>query len=136
MIYVDTSVILAQLFAEDRFPPADLWRETLVSSRLAVYEVWTRVHARGLAGSHGEQVRVVLGRLAFIELTPTVLSRALEPFPMTVRTLDALHLASIEFLREHGQAVELATYDRRLSDAARRMKIPLYPLPVPPSRST
>ena len=29
MIYVDTSVVLAHLLAEDRRPPDALWRETL-----------------------------------------------------------------------------------------------------------
>ena len=38
MIYVDTSVALAHLFAEDRRPPASFWTETLVSSRLLEYE--------------------------------------------------------------------------------------------------
>jgi hypothetical protein len=42
-----------------------------------------------------------------------------------VRTLDALHLASIEFLRGQGQKVRLASYDERLTAAARRMGIPL-----------
>jgi hypothetical protein len=37
--------------------------------------------------------------VVLIELAPAVLSRPLEPFPLPVRTLDALHLASIEFLR-------------------------------------
>ena len=47
-------------------------------------------------------------------MVPNVLARALEPFPAPVRTLDALHLASIEFLRGRGQKVELASYDDRL----------------------
>jgi len=55
--YVDTSVVLAQLFAEDRIPPTTLWEQPLIASRLTEYEVWTRVHARKLAESHGEQVR-------------------------------------------------------------------------------
>jgi hypothetical protein len=42
-----------------------------------------------------------------------------------VRTLDALHLASLEFLRENGHSVELLAYDERLVAAARRMKIPI-----------
>lgn len=46
LIYVDTSVALAHLFAEDRRPPASFWTETLVSSRLLDYEIWTRLHAR------------------------------------------------------------------------------------------
>jgi len=55
--YVDTSVVLAQLFAEDRIPSTTLWEQPLIASRLTEYEVWTRVHARKLAESHGEQVR-------------------------------------------------------------------------------
>jgi hypothetical protein len=125
VIYLDTSVALAHLLAEDRYPPASLWEEPLVSSRLLEYEVWTRIHAQGLAGSHGEGVRLLLGRLAFLELAPPVLARALEPFPTSVRTLDALHLASIDFLRGKGQTVELASYDDRLLAAALAMKIPL-----------
>ena len=122
MIYLDTSVALAQLLAEDRRPPAALWSETLVSSRLLEYELWTRVYARGLARSHDERVRGILGRLAFLELSRPVLTRALEPFPKPVRTLDALHLASMDFLRRHGQEVRLASYDERLVAAARQLK--------------
>jgi len=129
VIYVDSSVILAQLLAEDRFPDASFWsRGPLVSSRLVEYEVWNRVHSRGLADSHGDDVRSLLGRLALLELAPPVLARALEPFPTPIRTLDALHLASIEFLRGMGQRPSLATYDRRLADAAIALEIPLTPL--------
>lgn len=128
MIYLDTSVALAQLLAEDRRPPEALWREPLVSSRLLEYEAWNRVHARGLAGSHGEPLRLLLGRVAFLELAPPVLVRALEPFPAPVRTLDALHLASLEFLRAQGQKPKLASYDDRMLAAARAMRIPLAPV--------
>lgn len=128
MIYLDTSVALAQLLAEDRRPPEALWREPLVSSRLLEYEAWNRVQARGLAGSHGEPLRLLLGRVAFLELAPPVLARALEPFPAPVRTLDALHLASLEFLRAQGQKPRLASYDDRMLAAARAMRIPLAPV--------
>ena len=122
MIYLDTSVALAQLFAEDRRPPLSLWSETLVSSRLLEYEVWTRVNARGLAKAHDEPVRGLLGRIAFVELARPVLDRALEPYPTPVRTLDALHLASMEFLRRQGQQVTLASYDEPFVAAAKRLK--------------
>lgn len=128
MIYVETSVALAQLLAEDRCPPESLWTATLVSSRLTEYEVWTRVHARSLGTSHGESVRLLLGRLSWLELMPVVLARALEPWPVAVRTLDALHLASMEFLRARGQDITLASYNDRLISAARRLSIPLFPL--------
>ncbi len=126
MIYLDSSVALAALLAEDRVPPERLWEGSVVSSRLLEYEVWARVHARSLARSHEESVRALLARVAFVELAPSVLERALEPFPTPVRTLDALHLASLEFLRKAGQKVELATFDERQTTAARRMGIPLF----------
>jgi predicted nucleic acid-binding protein len=126
MIYVDTSVVLAQLLAEDRHPSPAFWEcSPLVSSRLVEYEAWTRVNGRGLGASHGEELRSLLGRLAFLELAAPVLARALDPFPMTVRTLDALHLASVEFLRGLGQRPALATYDVRLAEAATALAIPL-----------
>jgi predicted nucleic acid-binding protein len=125
LIYLDTSVALAQLLSEDRVPPPELWDETLVSSRLIEYEIWIRIHSRRLTKSHGDLVRTMLGRLALIELAPPVLVRALEPFPTAVRTLDALHLASAEFLRAQGQVIQLATYDGRMSAAAKSLGIPL-----------
>jgi len=128
VIYLDTSVALAHLLGEDRALPVTLWDEVLVSSRLLQYELWTRIHARKLASSHGEAVRVLLGRVALLELASPVLARALEPFPVSVRTLDALHLASIEFLRSEGQTVKLATYDDRLLAAARALDVEVLAL--------
>ena len=130
MIYLDTSVVLAQLLAEDRRPPVWLWTETLVSSRLMEYEVWTRLHARNLADSHGEAALGLIGRVAFLELTPAVLDRALDAFPESValRTLDALHLASCDYLLKQGQSVALASYDRRMTAIADAMNIPLLDL--------
>ena len=130
MIYLDTSVVIAQLLVQDHRPPASLWNETLVASRLMEYEVWTRLHARKLADSHGEPARRLIGRIAFLELSPPVLERALDAFPgpVYVRTLDALHLASCEYLREQGQSIALATYDRRMRAIARAMNIPLFGL--------
>ncbi len=124
MIYLDTSVALAHLLAEDRAPPRALWGETLVASRLLEYELWTRLHAERLGESHGDATRSLLARVALLELAPPVLARALEPFPVPVRTLDALHLASIDFLRASGQDVRLASYDDRLTRAAAQLGIP------------
>jgi hypothetical protein len=126
VIYLDTSVALAHLLAEDRAPPESIWRETLVASRLLEYEIWNRIHARDLGRSHGENARALLGRIALIELAPPVLARALEPFPTPVRTLDSLHLASIESLRARRQTVVLASYDERMLAGARALQIPLY----------
>jgi predicted nucleic acid-binding protein len=128
LIYIDTSVALAHLLAEDRVPPEALWREPLISSRLIEYEIWTRIHARRLTRSHADEVRALLSRLALVELASPVLARALEPFPRALKTLDALHLASIDFLRHQGQSVTLASYDTRQVNCARALRIPLFKL--------
>jgi predicted nucleic acid-binding protein len=128
VIYVDTSVILAHVLSEDRSPSDDLWAETLVSSRLTIYETWVRLNARRLAVSHGNLAREALGRVAIVELSAIVLERALEPFPAPVRALDALHLATLAFLTAQRQRVKLATYDLRMADAAVRSGIELHPL--------
>lgn len=83
----------------------------------------------GLAKSHGEALRLLLGRIALLELARPVLARALEPFPLPVRPLDALHIASAEFLRAQNQVVIFATYDERMRRAAESMSIPLFDLP-------
>jgi predicted nucleic acid-binding protein len=128
VIYLDSSVALAHLLVEERRPPASLWADGVVSSRLLEYEVWCCLHAHGLASSHSEAVRQLLGRISFLELSPLVLERVLEPFPEPVRTLDALHLASIEFLRSRRIEVRLATYDRRMTAVAQALGIPLVAL--------
>lgn len=128
MIYVDTSVLLSQLLAEDRRPPRALWDQPLIASRLAEYEVWNRIHARSLAESHGEAARQLLARVSMVELSPVVLRRALEPFPGPLRTLDALHLASVDYLRAQRLGVTLATFDERMARVAVEMSIPLEPL--------
>lgn len=126
MIYLDTSVALAHLLGEDRVPPRSLWTETVLSSRLLEYEIWTHVNGRRLVPTHGDAVRALLAEVAFIELTPTVLARALEPFPLPIRTLDALHLASLEFVRAQRQSVRLASYDERMLEVARTLGITVF----------
>jgi hypothetical protein len=128
VVYLDASVALAHVLAEDRVPSETLWEEPLAASRLLHYEVWTRVHARRLERSHGDEVRALLQRVALVELNPVVLARALDPFPVPVRTLDALHLATVEFLRASGQPIALASYDDRLLAAARALGIAIRPL--------
>ncbi|MFW6085306.1 MAG: PIN domain-containing protein [Gemmatimonadota bacterium] len=126
MIYLDTSVALAHLLAEDHRPPAGLWEERLVASRLLEYEMWNRLHARELGRTHGDGLRLLLARVSFLELSREVLERALHPFPGDVRTLDGLHLASAAYLRQNGASIAVATYDERMREAANGMGLNLY----------
>jgi PIN domain len=128
VIYIDSSVALADVLAEFRSPPASLWASPLVSSRLLQYEVWNRMHAYGVGETGRTEMDAVLRKIAMIELTASALDRALHPFPVTVRTLDSLHLATMDFLRQRGETVELASYDNRLIAAARALGMPLVDL--------
>jgi predicted nucleic acid-binding protein len=128
VIYVDSSVALARLLFEPRSPAAPFWQERLVSSRLLEYEVWNRVHAYGLINSHAEPARLLLMGIELLEMNRPMSARALEPWPMPLRTLDALHLATVEFLRAQGEPVRLASYDARLQTAARALGVELVQL--------
>ena len=128
MTYVDSSVLVGYLLADARSPSAGFWRNRLVSSRLLEYEVWNRIHARQVAASRGDEARALLMGVELMELTEPVLARALEPWPTPMRTLDALHLVTAEYLRRQAEAIELASYDVRLVAAAAELGIPLAAL--------
>jgi predicted nucleic acid-binding protein len=128
VIYLDSSVVLSQLLVENRRPPEALWLESLVSSRLLQYEIWNRIHARGLAETHTEEVHRFLTRISLLELTPAILYRALDPFPIPLRTLDALHLASLDYVRAKDEGIRLASYDNRMIAAARALGVGLHDL--------
>jgi predicted nucleic acid-binding protein len=126
VIYLDSSVVIARLLAESRQLPDESWHLELVSSALLQYEVWNRLNARGVNSDREQHARNLLGRVQFIDLAPRVLERALRPFPVEVRTLDGLHLATVEYLRGEGASIELATFDARMIAAARALGIAIY----------
>lgn len=128
MIYIDSSVALARLLFEPRSPPVQFWQEELVSSRLLEYEIWNRVHAYDSTGGNIGPARAMLRGIKLLELERSVLARALEPWPTPSRTLDALHLATVDYLRQQGEPVELASYDTRLVSAAKALGIPIAAL--------
>ena len=113
MIYVDTSVVLAALWAEDRRPDNDFWDGRLVSSRLLEYETFTRVNAVSGAIDVADAARFLVGSLDMVEMTPAVLGRALEAFPVPVRMLDALsaELPDFVWLTELTQRAGMVTID-------------------------
>jgi len=128
VIYVDSSVVLARLLFERHAPPLPFWQQGLVSSRLLEYEIWNRVHAYDLDGSNQEAARRLITGIELFEMERAILVRALERWPIPIRTLDALHLATAEYLRGQGEMVELASYDNRLIATARALGITIATL--------
>lgn len=124
MIYLDSSVALARLLFERRAPALAFWNQPLVSSQLLAFEIWNRIHAYDPGGSNREPARRLLAGIQLFAMDHAVLARALDPWPVPIRTLDALHLATADYLRRQGEAVTLASYDQRLLAAAQALGIP------------
>lgn len=68
----------------------------------------------------------VLDRFELVPVDSAVLTRAAEPFPTLVSTLDALHLASALLAREGIPDLALATHDAELGTAARALGFPVH----------
>ncbi|MDZ4804681.1 MAG: PIN domain-containing protein [Candidatus Eisenbacteria bacterium] len=122
-MYLDTSVALAHVLTEDRRPPASFWANSFVSSRLLHYEIWTRLHRLGQSKSSGPRTRALLEVVGILEMTPEMLEPVLDGFGDSVRTLDAIHLASMTWMRDQRMAFKLATYDKRLAAAAAKFGV-------------
>jgi predicted nucleic acid-binding protein len=82
--------------------------------------------------TEGQEQRAISGletfarRCELIAVSDDVLARAGRRFPVEpVRTLDAIHLASVEFLGEPPQLVTIVTRDRRVADNARALGHPV-----------
>ena len=123
MIYLDSSVVLARLLAEPASPSDRFWSQRFTSSRLLAYEVMNRVNQRRDVAGLTQNAQAIIDRIELIELAPVVLARALAPYPVPVKTLDGLHLATMAYLRANGQSVRLASYDKRLIEAANALGV-------------
>ena len=64
--------------------------------------------------------------MALLEIGPPVLARALQAFSLPVGSLKAMHLASAAFFREQGRTSLPASYEARLTFAARPLGIETY----------
>ena len=136
-IYLDTSVILACFLDGNQL--LDLVpEETPVASSRLLWVEFARVLERASRAAQLSPEEVVLIRRGFDEtsrtmnrlrLTEAILQRAEGSFPLVIRTLDALHLASaIAWLGdEDPQNLSLWTMDRQfnLCAAAMGYKTPL-----------
>lgn len=120
---MDSSVVLATLFGETRRPDAEFWRGPRLASRLTDLEVRVRAADRFLG--EDDEGRANLGRLLsrvrLVEITARTVELLYRTPPRHLRTLDAVHLATFAHVRTKVPRLALATYDRRLSEAAQAM---------------
>ncbi len=115
MLYLDASAIVKLFVREPETPSlvaAIAVDPEVVSSALAWTEV---VRAARRARVRVARAEVVLERIGLVPVDEGIIRAAAELRPPTLRTLDAIHLATALSLREDLAA--LVTYDERLAEA-------------------
>jgi predicted nucleic acid-binding protein len=126
--YIDTSALLRIVLREPGALDDLRTYDGLVSSELIAVEsarTIDRLRMQGTlsvdeAAERTAAVNEWLEAIDLVLLRPPVLSRASEPMPMPIGTLDAIHLATALIWRDRiGPLPELATHDGVLGTAAR-----------------
>jgi predicted nucleic acid-binding protein len=121
VIYVDSSVALAALQGEQQRPPDALWENPCIASRLTDLEVRVRTAARRLPATALEDMEQLLARIEWVEIRSSTMGLLYQSPPPGLRTLDAIHLATLEFVNRELGFAPLATYDTRLARAAQAL---------------
>ena len=127
--YLDASVILRRLLGQaDQIELKEI--EATVSSTLTRVECLRTIDRLRVLGAVTEDSHLEIREAAFrafetcllLEVGPVVLERAAMSFPVPIKTLDAVHLATALVLHEgSGEPVRIATHDRALARASRAM---------------
>lgn len=129
--YIESSALLAGLLEQDpaairalRAPGRRVTSAiTFAEANRAV--VRARVAGRLTVAQERDAVRALQTferRCTIVTVSDWVLARAGHPFPVEpVRTLDAIHLATVELLGEPPQLVTIVTRDARIRDNAKAM---------------
>lgn len=126
--YIDTSALLRIVLREPGALDDLRTYDGLVSSELiAVDSARTidRLRMQGALSMDETAERIIavnewLEAIDLVLVRPPVLSRASDPMPMPIGTLDAIHLATALVWRDRiGPLPELATHDEALGTAAR-----------------
>lgn len=126
-VYMDSSAIVRVVVQEPGWE--ELGRYLREHPIRAVSRVATVEVARAIARVPGldraevaARVKSAFQRLTLIEFDAVVAAAAAQLRPMTLRSLDAIHLASALELGE--DLVALITYDTRLMEAAKDLQLP------------
>jgi predicted nucleic acid-binding protein len=124
--YVDSSVILRIVLGQPN--PLDAWPriERAVASELVRVECLRTIDRARLAGRLDDDevaarrsgLLELLDGVEMVGLEPAILERAADPFPTTLGTQVALHLATALAIRDDLPSFAFATHDRSLGNAA------------------
>jgi predicted nucleic acid-binding protein len=126
--YIDTSALLRIVLREPGALDELRTYDRLVSSELIAVESARTIDRLRIQGAltmkeAAERIDIVnewLEAIDLVLLRPPVVSRASDPMPMPIGTLDAIHLATALIWRDRmGPLSEMATHDTALGAAAR-----------------
>jgi predicted nucleic acid-binding protein len=131
--YVDSSVVLRVVLGERGRLAAWARVTRAVTSEITRVECLRVLDRLRLGGATLERelarrratTLTVLSGFELIRLNRAVLERAAEPFPMRIRTLDAIHVASALLVRARYPALRFATHDEDLAAAAAAEGLPV-----------
>ena len=128
-LYLDSSAVLRAILESGVSPDLEARiarAPVLITSRLSLVEASRALHRLRQLGQIGEtkladadrELNAVWARCELWELTASVCERARQVAPAkSLRTLDALHLATFVMARERIRDLELVTADQRLRSA-------------------
>ena len=129
MRYIESSALVAALLEHDADALTSLRaRSRQITSAVTLAETAralgrARVAERLTADAERAAVRALRRferRCHVVAVTDEVLARVRRPFPVEpIRTLDAVHLATVESLGEPPQLVSIVTRDHRVRDNAK-----------------
>jgi predicted nucleic acid-binding protein len=127
--YLDSSVVLRHILLGEEPIRHALEFPRVVSSELIEIECRRVLHRYRLAGELSdeslatarERLDGVLRGLDLMEMTKPIKLRAMEPFPVSVRTLDALHVATALFVADSDDGLSLFSHDRSMNVCARSL---------------
>ena len=133
-VYVDTSVIVAATLDQPGALRGVQWAAA-ISSELIVAELLRTLDRLRLTARTPdvelaqlrEEAERNLAKLDLVPINRAVLRRAGGAFPMPVKTLDAIHLATALLWEEHAGEIVFLTLDRQLANAARACGLTVYP---------
>jgi predicted nucleic acid-binding protein len=129
--YLDSSVALRHILkGEDSIRPA-LECESIFSSELFEIECRRVLHRCRMEGALDddslvlatERLGTLLDGMTLLLFSPLVKKRAMETFPVVVKTLDAIHLASALALVESlpSERVVIYSHDRAMNQCAKAL---------------
>ncbi len=128
-LYVDASVLLRLLFDEPRSSGlrVPLRKGTIMASSTIVevetYRAVDRARLTGLltddeTAAKNKELSEMLSRVHLVSVSDDIIEQARATFPVSVRALDAIHVATAQMLLREVGPVLFWTHDRRQATAA------------------